>query len=844
MNAIRRALLGTIYNSLLIYPAIAGTVAPPAKSATAQLQTAPRTNLYTYFQAWSLGTLAAGTYLNGAGGHAFIYAIELEDDYSAIRLLFGNATASAYTVGQVTVSPSSEWGLTPNAGVTPYDVSGTALTTMIPVSFNSAGADSAPFPAAGNGYSASVQGGPEAILSLATSASASAGATTLSFGSTFTGAATGSAAPAVGWIVSDGLGCIAPGTTISAITSTVVTLSAAVQSPGCVSGQSVYFSRSALTLTGLTVPGTANAPSPTIVMSDWIPVSSIPRIDGGIIAGMTVTGSPSIPAGTLTTLPVLPQSFGISNALTGSMGGNSVLTLSLVYPATAAVPGGFIIPLSSVVGLHTGMKVTGISGLTGAVIQQVCSSALCATPLGGSSYVRLSALIPPGITSGQNLTFSITANVASNGTAGQTAVSVASTSNKRLLLVRGYISSGAPTIISMGNNQSSLETSRYGLPLSLFTEGPQSGGAAVDCVNFVPLCGTVGPGTYSFSGSPIYGVNYIGRHRGVQVAAVGDSHMGGTSTGSGIANYVRLSTNALSSLDLPVSVENVAIGGNQGQQFFPLLSKFLQITKPSIAVLQGITGNGADWSGSYETQMQGIANYVLSYGGRVIYTTDYPRQSRVITNVVVAAPGVANSTTIPLTILLPDNNIGTITVALSGAGVPAGTTAAVTRYQTSITASVPLTLAAGTLLSFAVIPATTTSGNNSLTLSQPSYTGGTATVTGANIPAGCTGVIAVNNTGVGMTCNATASGATTVTLGGWTPPGVLVTQEAGIGNVTAMLGNRQATTLFDSFSILEDPADPGYFLRQYTLDGLHADDAGHAVLAVPFTNLLQQMIGN
>lgn len=228
--------------------------------------------------------------------------MEVEGTPLAIQPIFANQSTSPFTVTDLAASGSSELaapnytGFTP--GITPYDGSGTALTTMARGTFANAGANSEPFPPSFGSTCTTLTSnatGGQAVLNVASAA--------------------GIAANMVAVQQSAGANYIAPQTYVASIASLAVTLSGNVVNT-MPSGAAVCF----LPI-GATVPAAPNPPIQALFRADWLPITPYARIDSPVVTGGLVTGPAGIPAG-------------------DTVAASTATQVTLASPTTADVPPG------------------------------------------------------------------------------------------------------------------------------------------------------------------------------------------------------------------------------------------------------------------------------------------------------------------------------------------------------------------------------------------------------------------------------------------------------------------------------------------------------------------------
>src|SRR6478609_5524498 len=168
-----------------------------------------------------------GTTFNVIGtGRNSIQAMELEGDPVMVQVVLRNATAADWTLGQIAISPTAQWGTGAAPGVDPIGPDGVRQLTMLPVTFNSGGQNTAPWNANLLRLTGTSATSGKQVIPLAVQAIAGA-ATPLVFGSTTSGSMTDKQQPGVGWYVTSGtttggVTCIAPGTKTTSVNSTQI----------------------------------------------------------------------------------------------------------------------------------------------------------------------------------------------------------------------------------------------------------------------------------------------------------------------------------------------------------------------------------------------------------------------------------------------------------------------------------------------------------------------------------------------------------------------------------------------------------------------------------------------
>jgi hypothetical protein len=129
------------------------------------------------------------------------------------------------------------------------------------------------------------------------------------------------------------------GAQVVAVTRTSITLSSPIGGTGCGQGQAIYFSAQPFGPFGYTAPAGPGGGVDTISFSDWVPLSSLPRTDGGFTAGQAVSG-PGIASGT-TIAAVAPDMLTLSAPLGTALPARTQVTVgSATVALTQATPAG------------------------------------------------------------------------------------------------------------------------------------------------------------------------------------------------------------------------------------------------------------------------------------------------------------------------------------------------------------------------------------------------------------------------------------------------------------------------------------------------------------------------
>lgn len=392
----------------------------------------------------TLGT--AGQFLNGSGGAAFQFVYEAPDDFSAVRVIYAGGGTQPWTLGQSEVTSNSQYGT--QSGLLPYDAAGNADYIFAPLTFNAGGNNTLPYPGGVPGFTGNSTGG-RLVIPLILGAATTTGNTTLNFVSTQTSvnSMVGEENPAAGMYVTDGLGCVPAGDTVSSYTTTTIALAAGVLAgsggSGCRSGQLIWLSFAPINSLSVTLPPAPNSPQPVLAYSDWALISSQPRIDGAIVPNNVVAGSTSIPTGTTATIASTPYSIALSQALTGSVSAATQISVSATATTTtsiaassATVPAQLTWPVSSTAGIQRGQQVSGTGVASGTYVAYVNTS---------NSTIEVNAAPSATIAAHTALTFGNLYKSGSTVNSGATAIPLADPAdNHPLVVIRGFVASGQP----------------------------------------------------------------------------------------------------------------------------------------------------------------------------------------------------------------------------------------------------------------------------------------------------------------------------------------------------------------------------------------------------------------
>lgn len=821
----------------------AAIVTPPAPPFAPQYQTQPAQNNIMAWLPWQPSAATFGTTYNAIGtGRVSMQTMELEGDPLAVQVLFSNVTATAWALQQSVLSSTAMHGPGTFGGTTPYDTAGNAMTVMYPVTFNNGGQNSLPWSNTLANFTGNNNTSGQLVGALSLQSATAAGSPTLTTGATtYAGVFSGSIGPTVGMYITDGKGCVPAGTTVSAVGGGTITMSANAIGAGCLTNQTIWFSYKPINALGINLLPTTNGTGGNLIYSDWMPVPSLPRVDGGFVAGMQVSCTNCPASSTVQSLDY--QSVTLSAPVTGTVAASTAVSFFMT-PTTVgtALSGQGWVRVNSTTGLQVGQAVTGSASLPASAI---------VTEIRPGGLVRFQALLTGSIAPGTTLTFTNLAYTSAATTSGNT-LSFWSTNNKRLYTFRSMAASGAPTGAAVGSNNGggigAWEPS-IGLNRSQMLQST----TAVDGINVVTNVNNTTNNAGPASQGLIYGLRYITRQRGTTICTYGDSHMAGGGTWSGSNTYTRLAGAALSTPTRPVSVANTAIGATAPNIFTQNLLEFVFNGTCSIIMAEVDSGNSPNQQDQnlYLGQMTNLAN---AAGARVLFVLDTVRGANPALNWTVASD-VTASTTVPITTRISGGfkNSGGSGYAITGIGIPGGTTFSYTQGATSITLSQAATIPAGTVLSLGANVAATTAGTTTVTLTNPLPVSGTSfDVTGTNIPANTKISWTQDVAAATLSQAATGSGATTLTLG-FTPLPTVGAQQAGAGNWSSLATASQP--VYDAEFCNMDPVNPPWALPTDTFDGQHINETGQLKVVngnpnapfdgcVSLKSVLARMIGN
>jgi len=122
--------------------------------------------------------------------------------------------------------------------------------------------------------------------------------------------------------------------------------------------------------------------------------------------------------------------------------------------------------------------------------------------------------------------------------------------------------------------------------------------------------------------SPLFVIQYRSINPGFQIVVGGDSHLSSWFTFSGVAAF------RMSQPSLPVSMWNVAWGGQPSNTFWPTLDEAIDAGAPSIVLIEGWTANDGmrpERDEAYLARVQETASRTMRQGGIPIILKGLPR---------------------------------------------------------------------------------------------------------------------------------------------------------------------------------------------------------------------------
>lgn len=139
---------------------------------------------------------------------------------------------------------------------------------------------------------------------------------------------------------------------------------------------------------------------------------------------------------------------------------------------------------------------------------------------------------------------------------------------------------------------------------------------------------------------PIGGVQFRVLTPAIQVDAFGDSQMQGYKTTSSMSNWMILAVNQLTTPALPISFASSAYIGANSDAFMPGAVDLINLSHPSICVIEGFTSNDSPITtisiARYQLRVRELADRCKDQGAQVIITTPFPRNDT-LTGAALAA---------------------------------------------------------------------------------------------------------------------------------------------------------------------------------------------------------------
>lgn len=789
-------------------------------------QSVTLSHLYTALPAITNDTVAhAGSF--GVSGQPLtgMLTVELEDDFDAVQIGIETTAKQSWQLARLAVAPSASYGPDPVVGEAAYDLDGSPIEQLLPVQWSNGGANSSP---PGN-----------AVLSLTTSSATTGGQTVLPLTRTSTSGAYGNVQPAAGWYAADGLGCIAAGTTVQSITSTSVTLSTGLRSGGCASGQSVYFSPVPFGPSAYAVPAAPHADNVSFSFSDWVPIASLPRTDGGYAPGAAVSAA-GVASGT-SIATVDPADLVLTQALLADLPAHSPVAVSTSQTSSGDTPSGSVsVTVSATQGVRPGQTVSG----SGAIPAHTHVAAVTGNVI--TLDQPTSALLPDG----SALSFSNTVWTTLPAKAGDTVLHVPSTSARPLLHLRYQIAAGsAPTVHLPGCGRvSTSDTIQCEAPLNLpqvwsSIGGVGPGGAPLDGINFVSSIGNGAGGATSKIAYPTFFVRFHGRHAGTTLLICGGFQSAGAlGSVSGEAGPGRVGAAWASRLypANPISVVSAASAHFSTDTDFQNCTSMIQGLSPGMVLIQNYSNHNGAQIDTYRAQVQAAAESAVRAGVQPIIYLAYVENSYDVGG-LVSARAVTNSTDIPLT-TGTNAAIAGVPTPLIGTGIPAGTLAMPVAGSWDLNVSQPVTLPAGTLLHLVLFVGSV--GSNSIGLTTPAYLS----------PNSLTMTIPRLQQDFPITLKRGSMIAATPAAS-YIVPGTYLRLHHGIPSVTqnyvaAAQWYANATDTWDNvrldgLDILgHDPNNQYWLCNACSTIGPYANDYGNGFIAQSFVATLEQLIGS
>lgn len=682
--------------TILVLASLAATTAATAQPASIG-------NILTALSSIGSDTLAqAGQYNTASAGKTGLLTFELEDDFDAIQIGVETIQPNAWGLAQVSVAPSANYGPDPVIGSAAYDLDGARLGEMLPIQWSHGGANS------------SAPGNP--VLALETTSVAPAGQSQLRFTSSSAAAAYGSAAPEPGWYVADGLGCITAGTTVTAVTADSILLSSPTAGSGCGAGQEIWFSPIAFGPFSQAISGSVQSEQLGLTLSDWIPITSLPRTDGGFVLGAPISGS-GISAGT-TISALTPTTIILSRPLSSPMPARAELQVEVSQQQSGDLaPGATVLNLANASGIRAGQTVSGYPAIP---------RLTHVTSVSGTT-VGLDQATTDTIPDGTTVNFVSTAWTSLPAAAGATALTVPSTSARPLLHLRYMVGPGNVPTVHMPKcaRNPILDTipceAPLGLPQVWSSLGPLNrNGSPVDGINFSGLLGGAAGQVIAVRAYPTFFVRFRARHQGATLLVCGGYQLAGTlGSVSGDAGPGRIAA-AQASLaypGYPVTVAQVANPRATTSMNFANCTTAMNTLGVSEVLLQDYSNHNGATVSEYLANVQAVAQQAIKLGIQpIIYLADTEDSATV--GAVPVAADVVNSTSVPLATGISEQVLS-VPTPITGAGIPPSTSTVPVNGAWSLQLSQPVTVSAGTVLHLGVQVASHSS--NALTLTMPPF---------------------------------------------------------------------------------------------------------------------------
>ena len=750
--------------------------------------------------------------------------LELDDQFDAIQVGIVNQFTSAWGLTRVVVAPSASYGGDPTIGAAAYDTDGRPLGAMLPVQWSNGGDDSA------------APGTP--ALSLPLAAAAAGGQTTLPFTSTAAQAAYGGESPRPGWFVADGLGCVPPGATVSDVDAQSVTVSAPLTAAGCRAGQAIYFSPGGFGPFGRAVPAAASFGSLSVSLSDWLPLRSLPRTDGGFAIGASVSGPGIADATTLAGMGY--NTLVLSQPLAADLPARTPLAISVAQSVDQdAEPDAYALILTDTRGVRPGQLVTGSAALLpGTHVADV-----------RDGIVSLDRPLADTLAAGTSLGFAGIARTTRPASAGATTLAVPSTSNRPLLHLRYFTQAGyAP---SLHRPQCMRNTVTDALPcegpLGLAPVWSSAGGETparlpINGVDFVSQIGAGAGGAVAQPNYPSLFVRYRGRHAGATLLICGGfQSSGATGSVSGEASPGRIAAAWATTANPAVPVTAVSAASRQLTTTidFENCNKLIDLLAPTMVLIQDYSNHNYAQVAPYRDQVHAVADHALAHGVQPIIYLAYVEAGPI--GALTVASDVSNATTVPLLTGLNATVAGPL-AAVTGPGIAAGTTASAASGDWSLVLSQPATIAAGTVLHLGLQVGAT--DGTALLLGAPAFLSTTiAAINAPGVPPGTT--VRLNKGSYSGTLNRPASLAAgdTITLANTSSPSSVKNYGAAALWFRGAADPWDAVQLDALAAVSTGPANANWMCDGCTTQGAYANDYGNMLIAGRFVPLLQSLTG-